>query len=152
MRYFLGDENLTEINARKHFIEKITGFWFVPNGAIDGFVILESFPFGSLKDICVIYGHNFKVDKLLSSYSKDVYESNVFIFSCKKKDKKDYYMKGKNIYLIPQTDDEAPLLNGACYGFSFNPTETEVNLFNSPEKDVFKKFKQCFSLTNTINF
>ena len=42
------------------------------------------------------------------------------------------------------------LLKGKKLGFPFDVTETELNLYNSPEKDLYKKLRTCFSIPNTI--
>lgn len=144
------EEISSEIKARKQYIEKVTGVWFVSQKKIDNFLVLESMPSTYNKNICIIYGHNYLIDRLLSTKADLLPEKNIFIFSCKST-KKEYWVTGKNIYLAPQTKGKMRLINGELYGFSFDITETEINLYNSRKNNIFAKLKESFSIPNVLN-
>lgn len=150
MKYLLRKKNRSELIGRKEYIEKITGVWFWSKGEIGEFVILESVPNSYYDDICVVYGHNNEVADLLSFYIETLKEKNLFLISCSLINNKLLHIKNKAIFLAPQSHNSLMLLKGKELGFPFDITETELNLYNSPEKDLYQKFRTCFSIPNAI--
>ncbi|MGN0653574.1 MAG: hypothetical protein ACI4KD_01495 [Oscillospiraceae bacterium] len=150
MKYLLRKKNSSELLHRKKYIEKITGVWFFANGEIGDFIILESMPNSYYADICIVYGHNNEVTELLSFNIETLKEKNLFLISCSLRNKKLLHIKNKAIFLAPQSNNSLMLLKGKEFGFPFDITETELNLYNSPEKDLYQKLRNCFSIPNTI--
>ncbi len=150
MRYFLPKSKASEQKLRKQFLFDVFHLWFVNNGSIGGFDILESFPFCSNSNILIIYGHNYPVYKFLNDFSDSVHEDKLFIISCSIKDNSQYAQNGKKVYLSPQTNHRVFLMHGEEFGFEFDITDVELNLYNSKEKNVLSKLVSVFDFV-TIN-
>lgn len=151
MRYLIHKDKASELLSRKQYIEKVANVWFIKKEDIGSFIVLESMPSTYNSNICIIYGHNYQIDYLLNVSPHLLPETNLYIISCQSIIGK-YKAKGKNIYLAPQNHDELNLLDGKQYGFSFDISEVELNLYNCPEKSFRIKLNKCFSLSNSVKF
>ena len=105
--------------------------------------MFESFPQSFEKDVCIIFGHCFFVAYLLGL--NIIKEKEIFIISCSLSHPDIFKYKGKKIYLVPQQNGYAIQRLGEEYGFNFNPTDAEINMFlnkrdNAKEK-LLKEFK-----------
>lgn len=144
MRYLLTKENDHEQELRKQFLFEVFHVWFINNGVLENFQVLEVFPFGFYDDILMIYGHNYRIKQLMEIHANAIYEKNIFIISCSLPNNRDYRMNGKNVFLAPQADRQAKLLRGSEFGFNFDITEAELGLYNSHEPEVFRKLVAVF--------
>ena len=145
MRYFLHKEKALEISARKEYLEQTFHFWFVEREPINSFIVLESFPSTAEKEICIVYGHNYEVSYLLKNHSICIPEKNIFIISCLTKNKRDFILPGKRTYVAPQKANERIKLRyGYEFGFEFDISDVELNLFNSNVKNIYDKLKLSF--------
>lgn len=146
MRYLLTKKNAHEQELRQQFLFEVFHLWFVNNGELGDFDILQAFPFCSNDDILIIYGHNYSIRRLFEAYSDAIYEKNIFIISCSLDNNCDYRIYGKNVFLAPQTNRRAQLLRGTEFGFDFDITQAELSLYNCREKNVFSKLLAAFEL------
>lgn len=149
MRYFIDFENvrsLDELRSRKAFIEDVAKLYFVLQCSIGGFIVLQSFPFIPDPDICLIYAHNYNVADLINNYINEINESNIFIISCLHGYKRAFLATKKKIYICPQEKEYVKLRYGKPYGFDFDITDVELNLYNSPYKTITEKLLSCFNL------
>lgn len=144
MRYLLTRNNTNEQKLRQEFLFDAFHLWFVKNGEIGDYDILQSFPFHYNDDILVIYGHNYSIKQLFEAHSDRIYENNIFIISCSLDDNRDYLIQGKQVFLAPQINRRVQLLRGTEFGFSFDITEAELGLYNSHESDIFSKLISIF--------
>lgn len=144
MRYLLAQANAKEQELRQQFLFEVFHLWFVKNGKIGGFDILQSFPFQLYDDILLIYGHNYSIKQLFDTYAGDIYEKNIFIISCSLNDNRNYRIQGKNVFLAPQTNHFIYLLRGSEFGFDFNVTKAELGLYNNRDDDIFSKLLSVF--------
>ena len=139
MRYFIQSNNVGDVLARRAYIEEVTHlYFFQQHNVVQDYIVLQSFPLTTLPDICLIYGHNYSVAKLLED--EEIYEKNIFIISCLKWLGKHLTVKGKNIYIAPQKDSLVNLRFGEAYGFGFEISDAELNVYNSPYKTIMDKF------------
>ena len=146
MRYLLQKENTSEQKLRKQFLYDVFHLWFVNNGTIGEFDILETFPFSNNNNILLVYGHDFRVKSLLQQYYKMISEKNIFIISCADNPKKNYYLKGKRVYLCTQNNGAVKLLRGEEFGFEFDITETELALYNCKKTNAYEKLLTAFEM------
>lgn len=149
MRNFIDYENirgLDELRSRKVFIEDVTKLYFVKQCIIGRFIVLQSFPFTSEPDICLIYAHNYNVADLIKNYINKINESNIFIISCLHGYKGAFLATKKKIYICPQEEEYVNLRYGKPYGFDFDITDVELNLYNSPYKTITEKLLRSFNL------
>ncbi len=145
MRYFLRYDNRTETFSRKKYLEKIFNLWFIEKEIIGDFIVLESLPLTTESNICIIYGHNFEVKNLLKNHRKTILEKNIFIISCLTKNPKDFTVPNKRIYISPQKKGNGvKLRKGSEYGFNFDISDVELNLFNCPIQGILEKLTSVF--------
>lgn len=132
MRYLLRCGNQSEVLARKEYLEQTFHLWFVQKGFIGPFIVLESIPLSVENDICVVYGHNYEVAYLLKKHKEKLPEKNIFIIACLTDNPKDFILPRKRIFISPQKKDEGvELRKGAEFGFNFDISDAELNLYNS---------------------
>ena len=145
MKYFLHKEKETEIRARKEYLEQTFHFWFVEKERINSFIVLESFPSTAEKEICIVYGHNYEVAYLLKNHSICIPEKNLFIISCLTRNKRDFILSGKRTYIAPQkANEKIKLRYGYEFGFEFDISDVELNLFNSKTSNIYNKLQLAF--------
>ena len=145
MRYLLSSENQNEVKLRQEFLYDVFKIWFIRTSETDNFITLQAFPFNYEKDIIVLYGHNEDVKEYLYSHRTEINEQNVFIISCSLSDNRNFVLSDKRTYLSLNTKSFALLLNGKEYGFDFDITECELNLYNSPLLQPINKLKSSFT-------
>ena len=144
MRYLLQYENYSELNVRRKYLEDTFHLWFILSKSIDGFFVLESFPNTTENDICLIYGHNYNILGLLHKHQEELYEKNIYIISCRTKNLHNFLVPNKNVYLAPQIGNRLPLRDGLAYGFDFDISDVELNLYNSSNTNTTNKLNNTF--------
>lgn len=145
MRYLLASSNTKEQELRQQFLFEVFHLWFFKCGNIGDFAILQSFPFNLYDDILIIYGHNYSIQQLIYENSNDIHEKNIFIISCSLNDNRNYRIQGKNVFLAPQTNRHIFLLRGSEFGFDFDVTEAELELYNNRDNDILNKLISVFN-------
>lgn len=109
------------------------------------FIEIVSMPRNEI-DVCMIVGHNKSVRHLLEHIS--IEEKTVVIISCKLMAKLSTIpsLQGKQVFLSrKKTDFSSYLLAGSEYGFHFDLTCSELNLYNTPSSwSVLKRIQASF--------
>lgn len=145
MRYLLRDGNQSEISARREFLELTFHLWFIPKGTVGSFVVLESIPSSAEKEICLVYGHNNEVANLLKYHRESIPEKNIFIIACLTKNPKDFIVPCKQIFIAPQKKNAGVKLRaGNEFGFEFDISDVELDLFNSRIDNTLDKLASVF--------
>lgn len=144
MRYLLRHGNISELYSRIQYLYDTFHLWFVNTGSMGDFEILEAFPFNIEEDIVLLYGHNREIQDLLKRESKHIREKYVYIIACKPTETGGYFVPQKHIFVSPQIKKSVELLRGEEFGFDFDITEVELNLYNSYEENIFRKLNTTF--------
>lgn len=145
MRYFLRCGNKAETIARREYLEQTFHLWFIEKETIGSFIVFESIPLSVEIDICLIYGHNYEVAALLKNHRDRIPEKNIFIIACLTKNPKDFIIPCKRIFIAPQQKDEGiKLRKGIEFGFDFDISDIELNLFNNHTQDTLDKLLSVF--------
>ena len=145
MRYFLTRQNEKELTFRKDYLFEVFNMWFAKSNVIGNFIVFESMPKSIDNDICLIYGHNYEIYDLLKNHREEIPEKNIFIIACEKNYEKLFRVPNKNVFLAPQTDGYIELRNGKSFGFEFDISDIELNLYNTPTKSNKNKLKELFT-------
>lgn len=143
LRYIAQTNDHCEILSRLEYLYDVTKLYFVVRSDNKENMIADSFPFGILPDICVIYGHTDFVIKHLcriNSANSIITGKNVFVITCNMNIITQIVTEGKRIFTDKARGCFTHLLKGEDYGFDFDITETELNIYNAPCKDVLSKF------------
>lgn len=146
MRLILQDCMKREISARQKFFYETFHLWLVVNSINNHHIQLTSIPSNCIS-ILFIVGHNTFVKNYLK-HTK-IEEEKIVAITC---DGTIHFsnlrLPNKTIYISHQNErNYADLLNGTPYGFDFDPTESEILLYNtnkslSPLQRIEKSFHQ----------
>ena len=144
MRLILQDCLRSELSARQKYFYETFHLWFVIKSINNHSIQLVSIPTNCTK-ILFIVGHNTFVKDYLTCTKFE--EEKIAAITC---DGAIHFsnlkLPNKTIYISHQNDlNYADLLNGALYEFDFDPTESEILLYNankllSPLQRIEKSF------------
>ena len=145
MRCFIQKELIDTLPGRVQLLQDITKLYMVKCiSNTTRFFCYQSFPFNQHKDICIIYGHNNLVSELLN-HNDDVTEKSIYLISCAKDYRPTYSVKKKDVYIAPQNEDDYLIpYKGSYFGFDFDITDVELNLYNCRKLGFEKALKNCF--------
>ena len=145
MRYIVQSTFADEIPHRRAYLYDTLHLWFVVAKDECNNYVLKSIPSTSYDSLVVIVGHNYFVEEYLCNNTFP--EQLIVAITCGRGcDFKTVKLLGKNLYL-PRLDKDgyAELLQGSTYGFGFDPTESEVLLYNSPKTwGLEERLGSCF--------
>ena len=149
MKYILDPQLQMEKAARLRYLYEIFDVYFIEKspgveGLLSEAIVFESFPSTFENDICIICGHNLFVAATLNVFNSEIPEKNIFIISCANRCRELYRVKGKNIFLSPQDDEYAYTHLGKFFGFDFNITDAELNLYNNHWATAEEKLYSAF--------
>ena len=146
MRLILQDCLRSELSARQKYFYETFHLWFVIKSINNHSIQLVSIPTNCTK-ILFIVGHNTFVKDYLTCTKFE--EEKIAAITC---DGTIHFsnlkLPNKTIYISHQNDHNyADLLNGALYEFDFDPTESEILLYNtnkllSPLQRIEKSFRK----------
>ena len=129
MRYLLHETQRGELRARQQYLFDVFRMYFLPGKPEGGFIPLM--PVGtSCPDIVFITGHTGYVESYLRSAAKSVPEKTVVITSCMGRSFKKYAAR-KEIYVPDLKRPLCLLRDGRPYGFDFEISDAELDLYNS---------------------
>lgn len=144
MRLILQDCLRSELSARQKYFYETFHLWFVIKSINNHSIQLVSIPTNCTK-ILFIVGHNTFVKDYLTCTKFE--EEKIAAITC---DGTIHFsnlkLPNKTIYISHQNDHNyADLLNGTLYEFDFDPTESEILLYNankllSPLQRIEKSF------------
>ena len=129
MRYLLHETQRGELQARQQFLFDVFRMYFLPGKPEGSFIPLV--PVGKgCPDILFITGHTGYVESYLCSAAKSVPEKTVVITSCMGRSFKKYAAR-KEIYVPDLKQPLCLLRDGRPYGFDFEISDAELDLYNS---------------------
>ena len=129
MRYLVPTHQETEIHGRQEYLYDVFHLYFLPHEIIDDYIHLISV--GCIgPDILFIVGHYDEVLTYLSNNIESITESEIIITTCFAERFIDFSIK-KRIYVPITEDGICPIRPGKPYGFDFDITDAELNLYNS---------------------
>lgn len=141
MRYVILKNNVRskEIKSRQEYLYDIFKVYTIPFFH-DGIVELISVPKDEI-DVLFVFGHNISVYTYLNNCIP--HEDNIILITCycgkvttiKLDDKKMFY-----------TEKITDRLDGTSYGFDFEITDAELNLYNCKSNLLGDKIEKCFKL------
>lgn len=144
MQLILQDYMKSELSARQKYFYETFHLWLVINAVNNSSIQLTSIPANCI-EILFIVGHNTFVKDYLT-HTK-IEEDKIVAITC---DGTIHFsnlkLPNKTIYISHQNEHNyADLLDGALYGFDFDPTESEILLYNtnklfSPLQRIEKSF------------
>lgn len=129
-----------EIKSRIHYCNSVFCLYFTYR-IKDNALIISSFP-NTAKKYLFIVGHNSDICKYI--LSKHEFIENLVIISCKIPE---FYLNkfsANKIFISNRNSNGNFFYNGKDWGFNFNITEDELDLFNLTAKDIQEKINQIF--------
>ena len=139
MKYIMLTCNLDnkELRSRQEYLYDVFKLFTIPF-KVNGVVELKTFPFKKT-DLLFMYGHNIQVNDYLKNHT--VIEKNIVLITCYIGSITNLKLRGKNLYY---SDVITNKLDGKRYGFDFDITNSELNLYNSKEKSIYKRIQNSF--------
>ena len=132
--------SFSEIQSRIRYCSNVFHMYFTYQHKND-YIIIKSFPNVNSKYTFII-GHNYKIVQYLLARKQPI--KNIIIISCQIPDSYISKWKAKRIFLSKQNKEKKYYYDGKDWGFDFNITEEELELYNTPEKNILKKIKGIF--------
>ena len=143
MRYIIlkGNVSPEEIKARQEYLYDIFKIYTLPFYR-KNYVELKSLPeyYGN---VIFVNGHNNRVYQFLLNETPNEY--NIVLITCYCGSVRKTNFKDKAMFF---TDTITDRLNGEEYGFNFEITNSEINLYNCPYSSVEDKIKYSFERIN----
>lgn len=143
MRYLLENRQKDEIVERAKFLYDVFKLYMLNKREDEGFRVLESLPSNAL-DIFIIIGHDKTVYSYLKKNMDKIHEINVIVISCNTDEIKKIQFKDKNIFVSKNIKGSTECRTGIDYGFGFPITDSELDLYNSKNKDIFSTIELAF--------
>lgn len=145
MRYLLEKSKFQEIPARCDYLYDIFHLYFLPRNKIDGFIPLV--PLGTAEpSILFIIGHHNTVKNFLIKNINTLIEDTIVIISCLTKTFSIFKQSNKTLYISMTDNDYSYTYLGSDYGFGFDITESELNFYNSSQKDIALRLNDAFQI------
>ena len=143
MRYLLHESQRQEIFGRCEFLYDIFHLYFLPKPLEGSYIPL--FPLGVYDlNILFITGHANYIEEYLHKYINTIPETIIVATTCLPQNLKKY-TKQKQIY-VPDIDGQyCHYYDGRPYGFRFNPTDSELNFYNSTG-DILSRIENGYRL------
>ena len=133
-----------ELIARQKFFYETFHLWLIVSSSNNSYIQLGSIPTNSL-DILFIVGHNVFVNDFLQH--NQIKEERIVAITCDGTiHLSSFKLPRKIIYLSHQNETNyADLLKGELYGFGFDPTESELLLYNANKSvDPVQRLEMSF--------
>ena len=133
MRYLLPLEQRAELSGRQAYLFGIFHVYFVVTHVDHGFMTLVPFPFTDhYPSILFITGHADQVYRYLECQFQEVSESSIVITSCFSRIFSSF-SRDRTIYVPAESEYHAFcfLRDGKLFGFDFDISDAELNLYNS---------------------
>ena len=141
MRYLLHETQRRELQERQQYLFDVFRMYFLPGIPEGGFIPLK--PVGTdCPDILFITGHTDCVRDYLSRTAKSIPEKTIVITSCMGRSFKKY-AAGKEIYAPDLKQPLCLLRDGRPYGFDFEISDAELDLYNSTGT-IFERIRSAY--------
>lgn len=129
MRYLLHQSQLNELNGRQAYLYDIFQVYFLPGKPEGSYIPLV--PLGIKgPDVLLITGHTHQVQDYLGAYIKQIPEHCIVITSCMGRHFKKFTAE-KEVYVPDIYQDYCLLRDGSPYGFEFDISDAELDLYNA---------------------
>lgn len=142
MTFCLDKRLSAEADARQEYITSIFKVNLVKWSENESFIIYKSFPLNTV-DIMYIVGHNKSVGFFLQNNL--IEENTIVVIACDLGYLKQYKVPNKKVYLSYR--DACGFTRcryGENYGFGFDPVDSELDLYNCTNKDIFERIDSSF--------
>ena len=139
MRYVIlkSKVEIKEICSRQEYLYDVFKVYTIPlykNGVVE----LKSFP-ENVFDVLFIFGHNNQVYSYLNANKPT--EKNIVLITCYTGPITKFNMSDKKIFY---TNNITYKLDGKKYGFEYEITDSELNLYNCKNDSLEEKLENCF--------
>lgn len=142
LRYILDIRLQPELNDRMRYVYDVFSLYVIHKKTEHGFIILESVP-STAVDVLLIVGHDKAVRNLLYNNVINVHEKNIVIISCNVYPSKYFISIDKRIFISNHNKGYTERRHGIDYGFSFDISDSELDLYNS-SGPVLERIEKAF--------
>ena len=155
MRYIIINSKLNreklerETSNRIKYIREVFGLYMIVNNNTDydkGIVLLDPIFLKDDIDYFFIVGHNRSVYDYIMKNIDNIQEANLVLVCCSIDPIDKLKLKNKEIYISKNVDGLTDCFNGKEWGFSFDISFSEIDLYNNRKLDVSDNIKRSFCL------
>ena len=129
--------------GRNKYFYKIAKLFMLQKKSMGETIELVSVPDNAI-DVMFVIGHNTEMCNYLSDNWKSISEKTIVVISCMPSMFKRFCNRGKQIFVTTNKDGLVHYYEGEQYGFDFQITDAELNLYNNTEIDFNKKLENVF--------
>lgn len=140
MRYLLSHKEANSKIARQQYIYDVCKLFTIEKFNTKEFITLDSIPKNYI-DVLFIIGHDKEIEYYLKDNIKNIKERNIAIISCNSKRLKSLSFKDKNVFIPKDKNSIIDTYDGSKWGFEFNITDTELNLYNDKSNNLLNRIK-----------
>lgn len=141
MRYLLHESQVNELVSRKIYLYDVFHIFFLPGHPEGRYIPLS--PIGVKgPSILFITGHTNYVQEYLDSNIAEIPEKTIVITSCFGVSFKKYASK-KTIFVPDGAGSLCLLRDGTPFGFNFDISDSELNLYNAPG-EIMNRIKSAY--------
>ncbi|MGM9849366.1 MAG: hypothetical protein ACI31V_00530 [Bacilli bacterium] len=139
MRYVIlkNKVDIEEICSRQEYLYDVFKVYTIPLYK-NGIVELKSFP-ENVFNVLFVFGHNNQVFSYLNTNEPS--EENIVLITCYTGSITKFNMSDKKIFY---TNNITYKLDGKKYGFEYEITDAELNLYNCKNDSLEEKLESCF--------
>lgn len=145
MRYLLCKSEEDSLAQRISYIFDVFKLYAIKTGETGQFIVLETFPFGSLEgypEILFIVGHFNQVPIYLSKNIVNLNEDIILAITCFPKSLKRFLKYGKQIYSSKNINGYTKKYKGYHWGFNFDISDSEIDLYKNRHLDLLQNIKK----------
>ena len=141
MRYLFDKKEINTLKDRYSYIYDVFHLYTITKGESENFIILETFPFGYM-DIFFIVGHDIFVYEYLNENINQINENVLVSIKCLPNKLKKFANYNKEIYVSKNYNKLTIKYYGDKWGFNFDITDSEIDLYNNRSVDIIEKIQQ----------
>lgn len=142
MRYLILDNKINNsvISSKQQYLYDVFKIYMVPFKISDEIIELRSMPLSEY-DVLFIQGHNYKVNDYVKTFQDKINEKNIVLVSCYFGNITKLRLKDKNLF---HERKKVIVYDGNRFGFNYDITDSELNLYKCKYESLDDKLNQCF--------
>ncbi len=130
MRCLIDVSQEAEVIERMNYLYEVFKVYTLPRHVRGEFITLDSIPLYD-PDILIFVGHDSKVKRYIEKFHETICEKYIVLITCQAESIALKLPDDKIVFVSYQDDDASRKRRGSDYGFKFDITDSELDLYNS---------------------
>lgn len=141
MKYLFDKKEINSLKDRSSYVYDVFHLYAINKEETENFIILETFPFGYM-EVFFILGHDVFVYEYLNKNINKINENVIVAITCLPNKLKKFLSYNKKIYVSKNYNELTRKYNGNKWGFNFDITDSEIDLYNNRSINIIEKIQQ----------